>query len=140
MKTIPEKSLLDNVIINGVIVIPSGSVVTGRVTDQRSSPGMFGRSGKLEISVDNVRTINNIDVPLEYVGRIEAGSDGGAVAVATVVSLVGGLFMKGKNVTIPAGTQLQVKVKSDTDLKVKLDELATAMDPNVPHGVSITLK
>ncbi len=48
--------------------------------------------------------------------------------------------MKGKNVTIPAGTQLQVKVKSDTDLKVKLDELATAMDPNVPHGVSITLK
>ncbi|MBP7752731.1 MAG: hypothetical protein KA077_00485 [Veillonella sp.] len=132
-------TLLDNVIINGVIVIPSGSVVTGRVTDQRSS-GMFGRSGKLEISVDNVRTINNIDVPLEYVGRIEAGSDGGAVAVATVVSLVGGLFMKGKNVTIPAGTQLQVKVKSDTDLKVKLDELATAMDPNVPHGVSITLK
>ena len=87
-----------------------------------------------------MRTINNIDVPLEYVGRIEAGSDGGAVAVATVVSLVGGLFMKGKNITIPAGTQLQVKVKSDTDLKVKLDELATAMDPNVPHGVSITLK
>lgn len=132
-------NLIDNVIINDVVVVPAGATVIGHVSDQRSS-GMFGRSGKLEISVDSVKSINGVDIPLEYVGRIEAGSDGGAVAVATVVSLVGGLFMKGKNVTIPAGTQLKVKVKSDTDLKVTLDELKDAMDQSKPHGVLITLK
>lgn len=131
--------LLDAIIINDVVVVPEGATVVGHVSDQRSN-GRFGRSGKLEISVDSVRALNNVEIPLEYVGRIEAGSDGGAVAVATVVSLLGGFFMKGKNVTIPAGTQLKVKVKGDTDLKVKLSELKDAMNPNTPHGVSITLK
>lgn len=131
--------LVDNLIINDVIVIPAGTTVMGHVSDQRSS-GLFGRSGKLEISVDSVRTLNNVEVPLEYIGRIEAGSDGGAVAVATAISLVGGLFMKGKNVTIPAGTQLKARVKGDVDLGIKVDELADIMNPDKPHGVSVTLK
>ena len=102
--------------------------------------GLFGRAGTLEFSVDSVKTINNIAIPLEYVGRIQAGSDGGAVAVAAAVSLVGGLFMKGANVKIPAGTKVLAKVKDDTDLMTKLDNLKEAMNPETPHGVSITLK
>lgn len=62
------------------------------------------------------------------------------MAVAAVVSLVGGLFMKGKNVSFPAGSVFDARVTADTDLNVTLDELADVMNPNKPHGVSITIK
>ena len=131
--------LLDNVIINDVIVIPAGASVDGHITQARGS-GMFGRAGKLEFSIDSVKTINNIVVPLEYVGRIQAGNDDGAVAVVAFVSVIGGAFMKGANVRIPAGTKLLAKVPTDTDLMTKLDNLAEAMNPEKAHGVSITIK
>lgn len=135
---LPLKTL-DNIIINDVIVIPAGTPVEGVVTKATKS-GMFGRSGKLEFTITSVKTINNVQIPLEYTAFKKAGHDGGAIAVAAVVSFVGGMFMKGKNVEFPAGSHFQAKVVSDTDLLVKLSDLAVAMDPNKPHGVAIMLK
>lgn len=66
-------------------------------------------------------------------------TDGGAVAVAAAVSLVGGLFMKGSNINYPAGTDFQVEVRADVDLGVTQEELADAMNPDVPHGQVIVV-
>ena len=101
---------------------------------------MFGRSGKLEFSITDVKTRNNIRVPLQYAGQKKAGDDGGAVAVAATVTLVGGFFMKGKNVSIPAGTQFEAAVASDTDLQATLADLKDIMDEAQPNSVVITLK
>lgn len=131
--------LLENIIINDVIVAPAGTPVKG-VVEKATKAGGLGRAGKLIISLKSFRTINGVEVPLEYVGERRAGHDGGAVAVFAVVSLVGGLFMKGKNVTYPAGSVFEARVVADTDLRVKLDELASVMDMAKPHGVSISIK
>lgn len=131
--------LCDNLLINDTVVVPAGTTVNGIVTDAKSN-GRFGRSGKLEFNITSVKTINHVDIPLEYVARKEAGSDGGAVAVAAVVSLVGGFFMKGKNVEFPANTIFEAKVTSDTDLNCTLTDLPDAMNPQAPHGVNIVLK
>lgn len=131
--------LQENLIVNDVIVVPAGTDVEGVVTQAKKN-GMFGRSGKLEFSINSVKTVNGVRIPLEYLTKKEAGSDGGAVAVATAVTLIGGLFMKGKNVSFPAGSVFDARVTSDTDLNVTLEELPEAMDPNKPHGVSITIK
>ena len=97
-------------------------------------------SGKLEFTINDVKTLNNIRVPLQYTGKKKAGNDGGAVAVAAAVTLVGGLFMKGKNVDFPAGTQFEAVVASDTDLQTPLTDLKTAMEEAMPNSVVITLK
>ena len=131
--------MLDNLLINDVVVVPAGALVYGKITELTGS-GLFGRAGKLAFSVDSVKAVNGVEIPLKYMGKIEAGSDGGAVAVATVVSLVGGLFMKGKNVSVPAGTKIGAKVKNDTDLHTTLTNLPEAMNPSKPHGVAITIK
>lgn len=131
--------LRENVIINDVIVVPAGTKVEGVVINARRN-GMFGRSGKLEFSINSVKSLNGVQIPLQYLTEKKAGHDGGAVAVAAVVSLVGGLFMKGKNVSFPAGSVFDARVTADTDLNVTLDELADVMNPNKPHGVSITIK
>ena len=136
--TVPLQTL-ENIIINGVTVVPAGTKVEGTVTKATGS-GLFGRAGKLEFTIDSVRALNGVKIPLQHTTLKEAGSDGGAIAVAVAVSLIGGLFMKGKNVSFPAGSKFNAIVTADTDLNVKLDDLASAMNPNVPHGVSITLK
>ena len=130
---------LENIIINDVVVIPVGTEVDGVVT-QATSSGLFGRAGKLEVAITSVKSINGVKIPLEYTSLKEAGSDDGAVAVAAVVSIIGGLFMKGKNVSFPAGTKMAAKVTEDTDLNVLLENLAEEMNPEKPHGTVITLK
>ena len=66
-------------------------------------------------------------------------ADGGAVAVAAVVSLVGGLFMKGSNIDYPAGTNFEVEVKNNVDLNATPNDLAKVMDPSIVRGTSLTV-
>lgn len=131
--------LQENLIVNDTVVVPAGTEVEGIVTKVKKN-GMFGRSGKLEFSINSVTAVNGVRIPLQYLIKKEAGSDGGAVAVATAVSLIGGLFMKGKNVSFPAGSVFEARVTSDTDLNVTLEELPEAMNPNKPHGVAIVIQ
>ncbi len=131
--------MTDNIIINDVVVIQKGTTVNAKVTKATSS-GLFGRAGKLEFMIDSVETVNGVKVPLQYTTKKEAGSDDGAIAVAAAVTVIGGLFMKGKNVSFPVGSKFAAKVVNDTDLDATLDNLADVMNPDKPHGVTIVLK
>lgn len=132
-------TLKENLIVNDVIVAPAGTEVYGVVTKATKS-GFFGRSGKLEFTINSLTAINGVKIPLQYVTKKEAGSDGGAVAVAAVLTVVGGFLMKGKNVSYQAGSLFDARVTADTDLEVTLDGLAEAMNPNKPHGTVIVIK
>lgn len=130
--------MVDNLIINNVIVIPKGTVGTSYVYEGQKAAG-FGRKGVLKIAGKEINTINGVSVPLRK-GIVGMGSaDGGAVAVAAVLTLVGGLFMKGSNIDYPAGTDFEVEVKNNVDLNATPNDLAKVMDVNIPHGTSITV-
>ena len=130
---------LTNLIINDVVVIPAGTIANGTVTKARSAGGM-GRGGKLEYSIKSIDSLNQVEVPLTYSKSVSGSSDGGAIAVVAVVSIIGGLFMKGSNVSCPIGTKIDAIIPEDTDLNVTFDNLADAMNPAKPHGVVIQLK
>lgn len=51
--------LRENVIINDVIVVPAGTKVEGVVISTKRN-GMFGRSGKLEFSINSVKSLNGV--------------------------------------------------------------------------------
>lgn len=136
--SVPLK-LVQNLIINDVVVIPAGSEVRGIVTKARKAGGL-GRGGKLEFTVVSVNTINGVEVPLQYTKGEHGAGDGGAVAVVAFVSIVGGIFMKGKNVVYNEGLRFDAEVTANVDLNVPLDGLKDAMDASKPHGVSITIQ
>lgn len=131
--------VVENLIINDVIVIPAGAKVRGVVTKARKAGGL-GRGGKLEFQIVSVQTINGVKVPLQYTKYQHGAGDGGAVAVFAVVSIIGGAFMKGKNVVFNEGMRFEAEVTADVDLNVPLDGLKEAMDESRPHGVSITIQ
>lgn len=134
-----EFKTTENLIINGVVVIPKGTVGMGYVYEVQKAGG-FGRKGVLRIAGKEIKTLNNVSVPLIKGLEGKGKTDGGAVAVAAAVSLVGGLFMKGSNINYPAGTDFQVEVRDNVDLGVTPEELKDAMNPNIPHGQEIVIE
>lgn len=134
-----EFKTTENLIINGVVVIPKGTVGMGYVYEVQKAGG-FGRKGVLRIAGKEIKTLNNVSVPLRKGLEGKGKTDGGAVAVAAAVSLVGGLFMKGSNINYPAGTDFQVEVRDNVDLGVTPEELKYAMNPDIPHGQEIVIE
>lgn len=131
--------LVENLIINDVVVIPAGTKVRGVVTKARKAGGL-GRGGKLEFMIVSVNTINGVKVPLQYTKGEHGAGDAGAIAVVAFVSIVGGVFMKGKNVVYNEGLRFDAEVTADVDLNVPLENLREAMDESKPHGVAITIQ
>lgn len=134
-----EFKTTENLIINGVVVIPKCTIGMGYVYEVQKAGG-FGRKGVLRIAGKEIKTLNNVSVPLRKGLEGKGKTDGGAVAVAAAVSLVGGLFMKGSNINYPAGTDFQVEVRDNVDLGVTPEELKDAMNPNIPHGQEIVIE
>lgn len=122
-------------------MIPAGAEVKGIVTKSRKAGGL-GRGGKLEFSVISVKTLNGVDIPLDYTKYQHGAGDGGApfLLLTGIGGIIGGAFMKGKNVVYNKGLQFDVEVTADTDLNVALDELQEAMDESKPRGVTIKIK
>jgi hypothetical protein len=130
---------LDNVKINGVIVIPEGTIANGKIT-KAVSAGSFSKGGKLEFSVTSIKTLNDIDIPLScnasYIGTKQIQSSSGIDAVGSAVQ---NLFSGGNNVQCPIGMSIESIVTTDTDLNVSISDLASAMQTFKKNDVNITI-
>ena len=128
-KTIQEGAVVrftvaDDVLVGDVIAIPRGMEVNGTVTKARKS-GRFGKDGKIEIMYDNVRAADGSPVALMVGDKTKdqykrtAGAVGASAAGAVIlgpVGLVGGLFVHGNEVDIPAGTTMYAETKANTEV------------------------
>jgi len=111
--------VLEEVRVGGILVIPKGSVAWGTVTDAQAKRRM-ARGGKLDINIDAVRLADGQKAALRGVKDVKGGGHTGAMTGAIVAtSLVVWpaapffLFMHGKDITLPQGTELTVYVNGD---------------------------
>lgn len=97
--------------LNGVTVIPVGSLAVGEITTVRNK-GMFGKSGLIEARVMYVRANGR---QIRLTGRFDdKGIAGGVGAgVAAAYTLVGGFLITGTSARIPAGTQVMSYLDED---------------------------
>jgi hypothetical protein len=113
--------VLDEIKVNGIVVIPKGGVAWGTVTAAQSKRRM-ARGGKLDVNIDSVRTVTGDRAALRAV-RTGAGGGhvgamaGGMVATAIFVPVAAPFFllMHGKDVTIPKGTEITAYVNGDNN-------------------------
>ena len=112
-------TVAQDVFVDEVLVLPQGAQGTGVVTKVQP-PRSFGRNGKLEIEFNQVFGID--DEPIATVLgpeakeklKHEAAALGASAAGAMVlgpIGLVGGYFIKGSDVDMPAGTALYIQVQ-----------------------------
>ena len=79
-----------------------------------------------------------VEIPLEFGQNKKANNDEGAIA-ASVFYVVGGAFMKGKNVIISEGTRFDAMVAVDTDLEATIENLAEVMSEDKNDSTKITI-
>lgn len=115
----------EDVMVGDVLVLPRGSQGSGVVT-KVTRPKSFGRSGALDISFDQVFSVDDDAIPT-VLGpeakeklKMEAAAVGasaiGALALGPI-GLVGGFFVKGKDVSLPAGTNLYIETQETVTTK-----------------------
>ena len=114
--------VMEDIQVNGVTVLAKGSTAIGNVTEAQSKRNM-GRGGKLDMTISYARLTDGEKVALRAVKEGKGGSHTGAMTGAMVAtSLIIWpaapffLFMKGKDVTIPQGTEITAFVDGDTHL------------------------
>jgi len=116
--------VLDEVQVMGVVVIAKGATASATVTEAQPKRRM-GREGKLEMTLDYVRLVDNEKAALTATAGGKGGSNVGKMTgaiVATAIFTLGGsalfLFMHGKDITIPKGAQTTAYINGDMPLDI----------------------
>ncbi|MCE5306168.1 MAG: hypothetical protein LLG20_00855 [Acidobacteriales bacterium] len=110
--------VVEDVLVNGVVVIQRNSRVLATVTEARPK-GLMGKAGKLNMNIDHARSVLGEKIALRAVKEYKSGDAGNAGAMDIAASIVTApffLFMKGKDVTIPKGTEVTAYVHGDARL------------------------
>ena len=114
----------EDVVVQGVTVIPKGAQALATVTEAESKRRM-GRGGKLNVNIDSVRLVDGEKAQLRAVKDNKGGGHVGAMTGAMVATAIVFfpaaplfLFMKGKDITIPKGTEITAFVQGDMKLDI----------------------
>jgi PEGA domain len=137
--------VLEDVRVNGVIVISKGATALGTVTVAQSKRRM-ARGGKLDITVDFVRLVDSEKAALRAVKEGKGGGHTGAMTVGIVATgLVFWpaaplfLLVHGKDFTIPKNTEIIAYVNGDMTLgQAATQAVASVSMPDPPHTAKLT--
>ena len=114
---------VDDIYVDGHLVIPKGSQGQGIVNKVKGAKN-FGRNAELEVSFDTIETIDGtrINTLLGDKSKEEnkslvtaAGASLAGMVILGPVGIVGGAFVHGKEVNIPAGVEMYIQIKEDTN-------------------------
>jgi hypothetical protein len=138
--------VLEDISVNGTPVISKGGLAFATVTEAQAKRRM-ARGGKLDINIDYVKLLSSEKAPLRAVKDVKGGGHTGAMVggmVATGILFFPAapffLFMHGKDITIPKGTEVTAYVNGDMKLDIAKFQSATAASGPTPSAVSVTSK
>ena len=108
-----------------VLLVPAGTVGSGTITSLKKARS-FGRNGALDITFDTIPAIDGTEFTAvqgkeaKDKTRSEVKAAGASVAGAVLlgpVGLVGGAFIKGKNIEYPAGATVYVQPQDSVTIQ-----------------------
>jgi hypothetical protein len=132
--------VLDDITVNGTLVIPKGGLASATVTDAQPKRRM-ARGGKLDMNIDYVKLVSGEKAALRAVKDLKGGGHtggmvGGMVATSIVFFPAAPLFllMHGKDISIPKGTEITAYVNGDMKLDIAKFQPAVAPDAVAQGG------
>lgn len=114
--------VLEDVSVSNLVVIPRGGVAWATITEAQPKRRM-GRGGKLDVNIDTVRLKDGEKVALRAVKENQGGGHVGAMTGAMVATGIVFfpaaplfLFMHGKDINIPKGTEITAYIAGNIPL------------------------
>lgn len=112
-----EFKLENDVIKNDTIIVKSGAVISGTVTDAKGSR-MLGKKGKLAFTIDYLYLPNNQVLKLTSQNTKNIQGSGVAVAGASLILTPFALFIHGKNAKYKSGTLFDCYVSEKKEVLI----------------------
>ncbi len=145
-----EFEVLEDIKVADTLIVPKGGIAWGTVTEAQPKRRM-GRGGKLEIVMDSVRLVDGEKAALRATKEVKGGGHVGAMTVGIVAT---GLlfwpvaplflFMHGKDITIPKGTEVPTFINGNFALEMAkfrpatLVQAASETQSNNSSDVAVT--
>jgi len=114
--------VLEDVKFGETIIIPRGGIALATITEAEPKRRL-ARGGKLNVNIDSVRLASGEKAALRAVKEVSGGGHTGAMTGAIVATSIVFfpaapffLFMKGKDITIPKGTEITAYINGDISL------------------------
>jgi hypothetical protein len=114
--------VLEDIKVKDVIVVPRGGLALATITEAQHKRRM-ARGGKLNVNIDDVRLADGEKAPLRAIKETKGGGHTGAMTGAIIGTAIVFfpaaplfLFMHGKDITIPKGTEITAYVNGDIPL------------------------
>ena len=114
----------EDVIYNGKLIIAAGAPGEGVVTKVKSARN-FGRNGEIDVNFQQIQAFDGtmLETTLGEKAKKEienlamaAGASLAGIALLGPVGIVGGIFVNGKDIDLPAGTESYIQTKVDTNI------------------------
>ena len=119
-----EYTAAEDIVSNGMLLFAKGAKGVGEVTKVIRAQN-FGRDAKVVIDFKYLTAIDGTEVPMilgkeseemmEHMAMAAGASIAGIVLLGPI-GVIGGAFVKGKNVDLPAGTELFIQTRDDATL------------------------
>ncbi len=116
--------VLQDISVNGTLVIPKGGLAYATITEAQAKRRM-GRAGKLDINIDYVKLVTGDKAALRAIKEVQGGSHtvgmtAGIVATSLLFFPAAPffLFIHGKDISIPKGTEITAYVNGDMKLEL----------------------
>lgn len=119
-----EFQAAEDVVEGGRLLFAKGAPGYGTVKKVKQARN-FGRDAEVVIDFQALRAIDGTDVEMllgeESKEKMEsmamaAGASLAGMALLGPIGIIGGVFIKGKNINLPAGTELYIQTKNETSL------------------------
>jgi len=130
--------VLEEIRVSDTLVIPKGGIAWGTVTNAEHKKRM-ARGGKLDMTIDSVRLLDGEKAALRAVKEAKGGGHtgamtGGMIATSLIVWPAAPLFlfMHGKDITIPKGTEITAYINGDYPVDQQKFRSATPSAAPVP--------
>lgn len=115
--SIVHLSVLRDVLVNDQVVISAGSPATAEVT-RSEKPGSIGKPASISLEARSVQAVDGTMVPVTGSKFVEGENKQTSTLIITILCCVVGLFLKGGDVEIPAGSTMDCTVQVPIEVEV----------------------
>lgn len=131
----------EDIVYNGKLIIAAGSPGEGVVTKVKGAQN-FGRNGEIDVDFQQIQSFDgsNIKTFLGDKAKLEiknlayaAGASVAGIAVLGPIGIVGGIFVQGKDVDLPTGTETYIQTKEAATIYAIQTNLKDNLKVNTPE-------
>lgn len=130
----------EDVIYNGQLIIAAGAPGEGVVTKVKGAQN-FGRNGEIDVNFQQIQAFDGTTIQTTLGDKAKkeienlamaAGASIAGIALLGPIGIVGGIFVNGKDIDLPAGTESYIQTKTATNIYAIQTNLQDNFKVNTP--------